>query len=434
MMTPLRDPNQERSGTTLPRRLGPTRPSHHIGSRRPLRTALAVIATAGALLAAACGGGDDRPRPRSSTTVEDEALSPGTATTSTVAPATGPLLLSTQGGHLDAYEALPPFTAQRVVTGDPGEPDGIELRGQICPFPDGTGRLVVAAGTARWSVLQLRGAAVGDLSAEPVGELRLAPVPGESSDGGFGCGFLRDGRLVTTEVGDPTGTRTDGRLVLWFPPFTGGAARSCTLDAGIGAPRGLWVDDQDRIHVASGGGPSAGVWRYSGPYPTGPDAAGGCAGTGPAGEPQADRTRRELFIPAGTDDLAGPTGITGGPQGTLLVSSTAAGTIDEYDANGGFLRTLLDPPTPDPSRPGPPPAGTPLGLAVDPDGAVWYADAAWSSTGDGFTALPGAGSLRRLPPPMHEGSVPQTVARELDGPTGVTLLFPGAAGGAASKA
>jgi hypothetical protein len=434
MMTPSLHPGQGRPGSSHHGRHEPFRSARRAGPRWRLRSALAVVVTSGLLLATGCGGGDDHPRARSGTTAEGEALPPGVVTTSTAPPAAAPILLSTQGGHLDAYEALPPYTAQRVATGTGADPDGVDLRGQICPFPDGTGRLVVAAGTARWTVLQLRGAGVGDLSAEPVGGLRLAPVPGESGEGAFGCGFLRDGRLVTTDVGDPSGARADGRLVLWFPPFTGDTTRSCTLDAGIGAPRALWVDDQDRIHVASGGGPGAGVWRYSGPYPTAPDAAGGCAGTDPAGEPQADRTRREPLIPAGADGLTSPTGIAGGPEGTLVVSSTAAGTIDEYDANGVFLRTLLRPPSDDPTRPGPPPTGTPLGLAVDPDGTVWYADAGWVPAGDGFTALPGAGSLRRLTPPTRGGPAPETVARGLDRPTGVTLLVPGATGGAASRA
>lgn len=448
IMTPA--PHTDQTGTG---RGCPGAGSRAACTRSGLRTALTAVLAAVVVGTLGCSP-DERSTPGPATSTTAPPPLDG-ATTSPPTPAAGPVVLVTQGGHLDAFEPVPPFASQRVVTGSSPQSGGVDVRGQICPLPDGTGRLVVAVGTdagsatdqpgpggtggpgvppaateaARWALFRLRGGAVGDLTAEPVGELTLDRGPGE---GAFGCAFLSDGRLVTTDVGDPTGARADGRLVLWFPPYTGGAGRSCTLDAGIAAPRGLWVDDQDRIHVASGASPTAGVWRYSGPYPTGPDAAGGCGRTDPAGEAQADRTRRELFVPDGEHELTGPTGVAGGPAGTVFVAAATAGIVNEYDANGELLRTVLRPPpgwTPGPELP---PTGRPLSIAVAPDGVIYYADVGAVATGTVLVGAPGTGSLRRITPPGPQGSTPETMAGALDHPTGVTLLLPGG-GGAPSK-
>ena len=42
--------------------------------------------------------------------------------------------------------------------------------------------------------------------------------------------------------------------------------------------------------------PDAGVWRYSPPFPTGHDAAGGCGKTDGTGAPMADTVNKEMFI------------------------------------------------------------------------------------------------------------------------------------------
>jgi hypothetical protein len=176
------------------------------------------------------------------------------------------------------------------------------------------------------------------------------------------------------------------------------------------------------------------VWRYSGPYPTSADAAGGCGGTDATGAPTADRTRREAFI-APDALLATPSGITGGPGGALFVSSVTTGVINEYDANGTFVRTVLQP-TPGTTLGATPlPTGTPLGLAFDPAGALFYADVGLtvSAPGASPTATPGIGSVRRIV--FQDGSPlpPETVGRGLDAPDGLGLLVPSPEGGAASR-
>jgi hypothetical protein len=56
------------------------------------------------------------------------------------------------------------------------------------------------------------------------------------------------------------------------------------------------------------------------------------------------------------------------------VSSIINGVISEFDANGAFLRVVLQPPAGEVFGPQPYSTGTPLGLTVGPDGTLYYAD------------------------------------------------------------
>ena len=83
------------------------------------------------------------------------------------------------------------------------------------------------------------------------------------------------------------------------------------------------------------------VYRFSPPFPTGPDAAGGCGRTDGLGSPLADpdRVNREVFIEHGS--IRTPSGIARAPGGTWMVSSVLFGRISEFDENGDFLRSIL---------------------------------------------------------------------------------------------
>jgi hypothetical protein len=404
------------------------------------RRAVALALALGALVAACSSADDARPpvRPTTTTGASGQPTEPGTT-----GPAEPPptLLLGPAGGGLDAYEAVPPFRSVALVPGDDtGGPDGTAVNGQVCLFPDGTRRFAVGAAdaardptTTGWAVFQLEGTTVDDLQAEERSRLVPRFTPGPDPPTPAGCGFLSDGRLVTTDVGTRADGAPSGRLTLWLPPYDGEAVASCTLDAAIGTALSLWVDDQDRIYVASARG-DAGVWRYSGPYPTTADAGGGCGAADVTGAPLADRTRKERFI-APDDALATPTGVTGDPTGNLYVSSATTGVINRYDANGSFLGTVLQPPAGTTLGPAPLPGGTPLGLAFDPSGALFYADVGLVVPAPGATptAAPGGGSVRRILLQDGEVGPPETVAGGLDAPDGLGLIVPNPEGGAASR-
>ena len=85
-------------------------------------------------------------------------------------------------------------------------------------------------------------------------------------------------------------------------------------------------------------------YRYSGPFPTSADAAGGCGKTDPTGAPMADEVAPRAVHRAGRRTCRRPVAVMGSPDGTFFVSSVITGVIAEYDADGEFVRTILEPP------------------------------------------------------------------------------------------
>src|SRR5262245_38545183 len=144
-------------------------------------------------------------------------------------PAAGPqqLLYSLEGNRLrridlEALAAGSPLEDVLVERASEGESGGAvpgsrgrDVNGMLCSFPDGTGRFVVGEDTgqphppAGWGVFDRLGRQVGRLTAS---YLTSSPEP-------FGCAFLPDGRLLTTEVGTQGFGSNDGQLIVWFPPF-----------------------------------------------------------------------------------------------------------------------------------------------------------------------------------------------------------------------
>ncbi|HSJ98767.1 MAG TPA: hypothetical protein VLC53_16950, partial [Myxococcota bacterium] len=93
---------------------------------------------------------------------------------------------------------------------------GRDINGMVCALPDGGGRFVAGEDTgqphppAGWGVFAADGTQVGRLVASSAAR---KPDP-------YGCAFDAQGRLFTTEIGDPGfGPGADGQLVLWFPPY-----------------------------------------------------------------------------------------------------------------------------------------------------------------------------------------------------------------------
>jgi hypothetical protein len=420
-------------------------PKQRVGLGAAAGGYVVVVALAWSLVAVACSSDSDPTSTDSSTT--STTGSSGTDTTA-APPDDSVVVFNAQGNNLDAYEAEPPFTDQRVITTRADDPEGLDINGQICFSPDGSKRFVAGEDTGQtdgvtmgWGIFQLTGDAVGDFEASQVG--KLAPTFQGSADNAepYGCGFLSDGRLVTTDVGNQAAGPGDGQLIVWFPPFAQQADDTqafCKVDVEIATAQSIWVDDQDRVYVASARPPAfegqtSGVWRYSN-LPTSADAAGGCGRVDATGAPLADLARKQMFIASGENDLVAPTGVAGGPAGTIFVSSVINGVINEYDANGEFVRNVLRPPAGEQLGETPFSTGTPLGINVGPDGTLYYADIGIVLSADGEIG-PGdnTGSVRRIVFSAGQPGTPEVMASGLAFPDAIGLLVPAGGGGARSS-
>jgi hypothetical protein len=223
--------------------------------------------------------------------------------------------------------------------------DGRDVNGMICALPDGSGRFVLGEDTGQpevvpgWGVFSHAGEEVGKLTAT------YRVKPGEP----YGCAFDAEGRLFTTAVGNKAFGLGLGQLLLWFPPFTGdGSGAFCKL----------------RVYVAASSGLT--IWRFSPPFPTSADAAGGCGATDELGSPRADRVQREPFFRG----LYTFSGLAFGPNGHLFAASVFTGEIVEISPQGELVRKILEP---DGWIP-PFATGNPMGIAFDAEGSLYYAD------------------------------------------------------------
>jgi sugar lactone lactonase YvrE len=286
---------------------------------------------------------------------------------------------------------------------------GRDVNGMICPLPDGSGRFVAGDDTGQpeappgWSVFDREGALVARLVATAISD---HPDP-------YGCAFDAQGRLFTTELGDPGFLRANGQLILWFPPYDRGAGadgpRYCKIATDIGTAAGIAIDAAGRVYVASSG--RLAIRRFSPPFPAGPDAAGGCGARDASGAPRADPVRDEVFVRA----LATFSGLAVAPNGNLWAASVATGEIREYDLDGRLVRKVLDPPGWLP----PFATGTPQGLAVDAAGALYYADLDLVWRLPGLDAGPDGKIWRIGFDARGEPRAPEAIARGLEYPDGL---------------
>jgi outer membrane protein assembly factor BamB len=302
------------------------------------------------------------------------------------ATAAGPqlLLYATEGNRLRRFDLdtvgtpalLEDVLVDRAGTGF----ESRDVNGMICTFPDGSGRFVLGEDTdqpdttAGWGVFDRGGRQIGKLTAT---YFAAQPEP-------FGCAFAPDGTLFTSSVGDQGFGANNGQLVLWFPPFdeypgplgvypdTADASTSfCKLATNIGTAGGVAIDALGRVYVASTSGLQ--ILRFSPPFPTGPDAAGGCGGVDATGAPTATVVHREVFAtPSAGQRMFTFSGLAIAPNGNVYAASVLTGRIAEYDLSGNLLRFLVDHEAALFDLPKP--FGTPQGIAVGPDGSVYYAD------------------------------------------------------------
>jgi hypothetical protein len=386
------------------------------GTRRTV--ALALVVTV--LMAAATACGDDDSGGTASPTGSVTEAPPGTGT--------DVIVFSTEGNNLNAYRPDPPFEKQTVIRNADDDPaDGMDINGQICFFPDDPHRFIAGEDTGQpertpgWGIFEVEGDAVGSLSAQEVGRLVPTYQGGTDNPENYGCGVLADGRVVTTDIGNQASGAPTGQLIVWFPPFDRETVAYCKIDVALPTPGGIAVDSEDRIYVTSARPPDNGVLRYSGPYPSSDDAAGGCGGTDATGAPLADGIDKTLFIPADDHALTPNAVVPAGDTGGFYVASAFTGTIVHYNDAGEYVETLLAPPEGEAFGAAPYSTGSPFGLAVGPDGTVFFADLGLGMGEDGVGPLPAAGSVRRLLPGE---ATPEVLDSGLEFPDGIGVYRP----------
>jgi len=321
-----------------------------------------------------------------------------------------------------------------------------DVNGMLCFFPDGSGRFVMGEDTRQpsprpgWGVFSAQGRQIGKLTAT------YPPrPPGDAQGEPFGCAFAPDPDpaddalppLFTTEVGTADILSANGQLVLWFPPYerypgpdageVGAYPDSedtpsdhfCKLATDIGVAGGVAVDAQGRVYVASAS--TFQILRFSPPFPTGPDAAGGCGQVDALGSPLADAVQREVFA---TQDAANGmltfTGLAIGPNGHLFAASVVTGVIAEYDLDGSLLRRIVSPPAPLPVV-FPTPTGNPQGIAFGADGTLYYADLDLEGEFPTDVGTGDDGKIRRVRFEDGEPLAPEIVRAGLAFPDAVAL-------------
>jgi hypothetical protein len=375
---------------------------------RRLRPVLAAALTAGALVAVW--------------------TAPAGTVGSTQASSKGVIVFNGEGNNLNAYAAEPPFTKQTVIRNHDDDPNGLDINAQICFFPGGSKRFVAGEDTGQpnpppgWGIFQLRGNSVGKLSAKKVGKLTPTYQPTSDNAENYGCGFLSDGRIVTTDIGDQQSGPGNGQLIVWFPPFDSTRVRYCKLDVGIATAGGIYVDSKDRVYVPSARPPTSGVLRYTGPFPTADTARGGCSEKDATGAPMAPSVKKDQFITLG-NGLVAPIAIVRATKSGFYVSSVISGVINEYDANGGYVRTVLQPPAGETLGERTFSTGTPLGLGVGPDGTLYYADIGITITSEGIGPGP-EGTVRRIRFVNGAPQPPEIMGGGLAFPDGIGVYAP----------
>jgi hypothetical protein len=339
------------------------------------------------------------------------------------------LVFNGENNRLNAYDPLT-GEKQTVIPSAADDPaHGKDINAQLCFKEIGGVTYFIAgedtdqggAGDPNWGWFRLDGTEIGQLSATQLGKLLPTYQPSDSNPENYGCGFLSDGRVVTTDVGDQyPGFPGNGQLIVWFPPFDQfGTVRYCKVDVGIATAGGIHVGPQDGVWVASARdalpGHRAGVYRYTN-LPTSDTPAGGCGRKDSTGAPLAGRVGKKLVIGADNHVLT-PSAVARSPRGTLYVTSVFNGVIAEYTTAGTYVRTIMGPPADLPlGQVGP--GGTPFGIGVSPEGTVWYADIGIVGPGP----APAAGSVMRVRFVKGKPQPPELIDDGLEFPDGIGIL------------
>jgi len=357
------------------------------------------------------------------------ALGSGCSSSSSSSSGKTIIVLNGQNEDLDAYDKSDPTKKQILISGGETEkvPGPSSVNGEICFDPTNPRRFVMAEDNLNpnppnhFSVYEVEGSVVGQLEVRKV--MNLIPTY-QHMTSGYGCHFRKDGSLLTGDEGNLDTGPGNGQLILWFPPFDGSAAQQhyCKIDITVATAGQIYVDEQDRFYMAAAR-LDPGIYRYTGPWPTGDDAAHGCSGTDSTGAPMMQNVSRENFIP-GDQYVVTPTGIARSPSGTFYISSVLNGVIAEYDQNGKFLRKILEPPAGEVLVDGPYTTGTPYGIEVDSEGTLYYADIGLTLQGSVGVVdyANGLGSVRAIHFVDGKPQAPELYEDGLDFPDGMGVL------------
>lgn len=356
-----------------------------------------------------------------------------TSTTPAV-PLGAAIVFNAQGSRLDAYSTTQPFTTQTVVPSPAAAKDGVDVSGQICFDPTEPRRFVAVDrtaaidGQAGWGVFELSGRALGKLSAKEVARLVPSYQPTSSSAGPspFGCGFLADGRLLTTDVGNPSSGEPDGQLIEWFPPFDQDApVAACKVEVALAAPKAVLVDG-DSVFVAESRG--RGVTSFvTTTLPTSNQAGGGCTRQDATGAPLASGVGQSEWLQGTAATAMSRAGaVAPAGNGNFYVSSPSTGVISEVSAAGLLVRRVLSPPEGEKLGRRPYSTGTPLGLGVGPDGTLYYADPGLVLRNGTAVAGLRAGTVRRITFVAGAPQRPEIVDSGLQSPAGIGIWIPSA--------
>ena len=393
------------------------------------RRGLALLA-AGVVLASACHSSGRSTSDRSTASTGVSGTTAPTTTTTTV-PLGPAIVLSAQSSQLDAYATTRPFTSQVVVPSPAADRDGVDVSGQICFDPANPRRFVAvdqtaaADGQSGWGVFEISGRALGKLSAKELARLVPTYQPASTGAAPFGCAFLPNGRLLTTDLGNPTTGAPDGQLVEWFPPFDQDRVASCKVAVDLAAPQNILVAG-DHVYVAQSRGRGVTTFAVSA-LPVSDQATGGCARTDTTGAALAtDIVQTQWLHGDAASELAKAAAIVAAGNGNFYVSSPGTGVIAEVSLGGLLVRLILAPPVGQVLGPRPFSTGTPLGLDVGPDGTLYYADPGLivknGTIGPGLRT----GTVRRITFTAGVPQPPEVLDSGLQSPAGIGIWIPSA--------